>query len=57
MPFSKADCAVPTVDLAPMNSVISRIPTINAGSARDPSMNSVLDLLRNLSVNHEVNAI
>ena len=39
MPFSKASCAVPTVDLAPMNSDISRMPTTSAGNAREPTMN------------------
>ncbi len=54
-PSSNAAWAVPMVDFAPMYSDISRIPTINAGIAREPSMKSPEFLLRNRKVSQVVN--
>ncbi len=45
-PLSKAAWAVPTVDLAPMNSDIIRMPTTKAGMLRAATMNSPLVRLR-----------
>ena len=54
-PSSNAACAVPMVDLAPIYSDISRIPTINAGIAREPSIKSPEFLLRIRKVSQVVN--
>ncbi len=54
-PERKASCAVPTVDLAPMNSLISSTPTTEAGSARAAVMNCSLVRLRNRTVSQLVN--
>lgn len=45
-PLSKAACAVPTVDLAPMNSDIISTPTTKAGMVREATMYCSLVLLR-----------
>ena len=54
-PEVNASCAVPTVDLAPTNSLIIRMPTTSAGSARDAVMNCAEVLLRSRTVSQLVN--
>ena len=57
IPLSKAAWAVPMVDLAPIYSDISNIPTIKAGMAREPSIKSPEFLLRIRNVSQVVNRI
>ena len=54
-PLVNASCAVPTVDFAPTNSDISRIPTTDAGRAREAVMNCALVRLRSRTVSQLVN--
>src|SRR5918912_2756965 len=54
-PEVNASCAVPIVDLAPMNSDISRMPMTEAGSAREAVMNCSAVRLRRRTVSQLVN--